>query len=65
MEPDESAALRIHGTLVQVGDVGVLLVGRSGIGKVLIGQQQEGINEIVGRLGALQCVRIALPFEMS
>jgi HPr kinase/phosphorylase len=33
MKPDESAALRIHGTLVQVGRVGVLLLGRSGIGK--------------------------------
>lgn len=33
MKTDDSAALRIHGTLVQVGDVGVLLVGRSGIGK--------------------------------
>jgi HPr kinase/phosphorylase len=33
MKPDESAALRIHGTLVQVAGVGVLLLGRSGIGK--------------------------------
>jgi HPr kinase/phosphorylase len=33
MKPDESAALRIHGTLVQVAGIGVLLLGRSGIGK--------------------------------
>jgi HPr kinase/phosphorylase len=33
METQESSATRIHGTLVQVVDVGVLLLGRSGIGK--------------------------------
>jgi HPr kinase/phosphorylase len=33
MNGDESAALRIHGTLVQVAGVGVLLLGKSGIGK--------------------------------
>lgn len=33
MEPDDSTARRIHGTLVQVVDVGVLLLGRSGVGK--------------------------------
>jgi HPr kinase/phosphorylase len=33
MQPDDSRALRIHGTLVQVVDLGVLLVGESGIGK--------------------------------
>jgi HPr kinase/phosphorylase len=33
MDPEGSPALRIHGTLVQILDVGVLLVGRSGIGK--------------------------------
>lgn len=36
MAPDSSApapATRVHGTLVEVGGVGVLLLGRSGIGK--------------------------------
>ncbi len=33
MEAEDSRALRTHGTLVQIVDVGVLLLGRSGIGK--------------------------------
>ena len=30
---EERASIRIHGTLVEVADVGILLLGRSGIGK--------------------------------
>ncbi|MEE8558354.1 MAG: hypothetical protein V3T14_10770 [Myxococcota bacterium] len=39
----DAAALRVHGTLVKVADVGVLLVGKSGIGK------SECALELVGR----------------
>lgn len=33
MHPPETAPMRVHGTLVEVVGVGVLLLGRSGIGK--------------------------------